>query len=267
MIFPKKFTLIELLVVIAIIAILAALLLPAMNSAIEAGREVSCLSNLRNTGIIVATYADDFRQRIPSVASRSTNTDFPASAYTYTTFPGIISGYSAGLPITQWGYMQPFRSFNAIFACPDDHDPTHFPSWWPAASTTPFDPRSRFGYTVNSFAWVCLNDRNIRYTSTEGMYRQLRLSELTEPGMTAYYGDGMNAFCDGSWLTVSSGGTSVSDYITAASGNVKWSNWSGLRLGHRSGGGYNLLYFDGHAAGYSAPYYPPCLSTSWLNAH
>ena len=89
-----RFTLIELLVVIAIIAILAAMLLPALNQAKNMAVSSLCKSNLKQIMLGAHLYADDYDDRLPPAGGLpSDQPTRPGATYGYANWPAIVGAY------------------------------------------------------------------------------------------------------------------------------------------------------------------------------
>ncbi len=94
----RAFTLIELLVVIGIIAILAAILFPVFAKAREKARQAACQSNLKQIGIGLVMYAQDYDETYPAAASYGTvNTQIPQQVAPYVQRVASFSGNSSGI--------------------------------------------------------------------------------------------------------------------------------------------------------------------------
>jgi prepilin-type N-terminal cleavage/methylation domain-containing protein/prepilin-type processing-associated H-X9-DG protein len=107
----RGFTLIELLVVIAIIAILAALLLPALSRAKTSALRVACVSNLRQTGLALGMYLGDYGDRFPD--RRDQKQSLPGGFKPWSTWPNSDprSGWAASL-------LLPYAPNPEIWVCP-----------------------------------------------------------------------------------------------------------------------------------------------------
>ena len=119
----KAFTLIELLVVVAIIAILAALLLPALSAAREKSRRTACKGNLQQMGVALLSYMGDYAGYVP--AGHGWNGSGADKALTFGTFTEwfgdartgkrlAVGGAVYGYPMEGWAFAQGKSHWNAV---------------------------------------------------------------------------------------------------------------------------------------------------------
>jgi prepilin-type N-terminal cleavage/methylation domain-containing protein/prepilin-type processing-associated H-X9-DG protein len=184
--FPRGFTLIELLVVIAIIAILAALLLPALSLSKQKVLTVKCLSNMRQWGMGFHMYADDNHDLVPDEGDASekidskgtpTQTDNYDFAW-YNTVPPLISEQPLinlyGL--NGHGTNPPLPGSRTIFACPTASAPTLGLLWY---SNPPGTNKAYFMYAEN--ARICVN-----FKARANGVPQTRMLNIAKPSDTIF---------------------------------------------------------------------------------
>ena len=157
----RGFTLIELLVVIAIIAILAAILFPVFAKAREKARQSSCLSNVKQIGLAVMSYVQDYDEMMPFWYS-----DYGASR---TPTDALGSQYATGGRWAWQNLLLPYMKNSQVWQCPSNKGA----SFW--------------------------NNYYFPQGSHWGEYGGLSTATFTRPAEIAYTGDGLfnTHYCPG----------------------------------------------------------------------
>jgi len=203
----KGFTLIELLVVIAIIAILAAILFPVFARARENARRTSCLSNLKQIGLGLMMYTQDYDEKYPARlmgtwgdhTTYKTQPDASMPGYVFITYDGTTGG--SGRWISWMDMVYPYIKSTQLFVCPSAPDP----------GTGPRNLNPSYGYNLYA--------------------NQCSMSSVDQPSLTMIAMD-YNAIYS---LNINQLG--VESLLTGTSDNAVVHHLDGA----------NVLFFDGHS--------------------
>jgi prepilin-type N-terminal cleavage/methylation domain-containing protein/prepilin-type processing-associated H-X9-DG protein len=293
----RAFTLVELLVVIGIIALLIAILLPALRKARLAAEEAQCMSNLRQFGMGFQIYADSNKGVLAtdgpdgSAQAGATKLIGPQNAATPSDVSGIDDGqlwYNAIPPkIQKKSYFQMIQDdlsgvvtlahsgMNSIFVCPTAGQPASFVTqevsgdyfllWGTLNGGTPKQYKSYMSYVMNSMIFTTGNDQTVR--------EKWKLSQLRPTSSCIIMEEKLNTPSEYAIPLVQSTLTN-NHYVTdtqhiQADGyhnNIAQpkGNWKRFAARHR-GGGF-LLFADGHVAWFNWRDLQPPLNTLNPNA-
>ena len=217
-VFRSAFTLIEILVVIAIIAILAAILFPVFARARENARRTSCASNLKQIGLGLLQYTQDFDEKMPfSFFGAAGDSDAANYKWMDAIFPYVRS--------------------EQLFDCPSDA----------LSPTYKFRSGQNYGsYAQNGAYGMGGDNQNPPRSSSSHL---VSLAQIVQPAQTVWATDSNNS------ADLSRGGSSGGSYgffWTNAANNPSISSapGSGYRqlqqIAERHLGTTNVLYCDGH---------------------
>ena len=211
----KGFTLIELLVVIAIIAILAAILFPVFARARENARRTSCSSNLKQIGLGMLQYSQDYDEQL-------LNHFYGQDGYNPST-----SDTSNPVRYKWMDAIQPYVKSSQLFVCPSASDRPYIPQKSLTGSQTAGNYQYG-GYGMNNIDY----DGGNPYTPPT-YERAGGLSNLAVPSSTVWLVDS-----NGNFEIANNLGTNVG-IPTGTPPDVNWIRWRHLDTA-------NVLWCDGH---------------------
>jgi prepilin-type N-terminal cleavage/methylation domain-containing protein/prepilin-type processing-associated H-X9-DG protein len=225
------FTLIELLVVIAVIALLVAILLPALAGARKISRAAVCMSNTRQIGTALVMYANQYKEWIPreGTLGLTPQTERARLPWCVALRPFLDENAS------------PAQDLNDQFAnAPYYRDPARTPD------------NHKVHYVANGFAFIAPGVIDLRGRFNSDLRRgPMRLTRISFPAKTVYmtdFGDDPNNSLYNLWITYGNTDMSIGQFYDI---------WDPLhivldsptaRIAHRRhGAGANATYLDGHA--------------------
>jgi prepilin-type processing-associated H-X9-DG protein/prepilin-type N-terminal cleavage/methylation domain-containing protein len=224
----RAFTLVELLVVIGIIAVLVALLLPALNKARDSARTVKCASNLHQLGLAAIMYTNETRGYML----------YPnATPYEGRFWFTAVDPYLAGVVKTGRSGVADDRIYAEYKQCPvweliyDDRGETGSQGLYKEAART---------YKMNSHLMINKNYSGLKDSGGNAIGGQAKLSMLRGTSEWVYIGDGVSMDIIGE---ITGQAQNTDPYMEV---NEKPTNKGTPFPGLRHGGGANILFVDGH---------------------